>query len=197
MSKRDNPDDERARITGEGLQGQDEDFRVIRRILEGETEEYRQLVERYQGQIYSLILHMLHDSEQARDLTQETFVKAWEALPSFRQGHRFFSWIYRIALNLAINRARKRYRTVSLSGAMQVQGEDHQENRDDAAHIEMAIAQLKADHRVVIILKYYQGMSYEEIAEAIGISTKRVRSRLFEARVRLKDILERSGYYEH
>jgi RNA polymerase sigma-70 factor (ECF subfamily) len=138
---------------------------------------------------------MLHNREEAEELTQEAFVKAYEALPGFRFEYRFFSWLYRIAVNLALNDLKKQRRFVGSEYLNNIPDEKDEKNTENSEHMKWAVDQLKDIYKAVIVLKYYQQLSYQEVAFALNIPEKKVRSRLYDARLRLKTILEKSNYY--
>lgn len=193
----------RVKVSGEAWTGQDvkvdsgsrDDHEIIKRVLDGAVNEYRQLIEKYQVQLYNLFLRMLHDEEMARELTHQTFVKAYMVLGSFRFEHRFFSWIYRIAINQALTILKSRKKMVGLEEAYRLAGEDEPARREDSRHLRMAVNRLNDKYKAVIELKYFQQMAYKDIAEVLSITEKKVKSRLFDARLQLKSILEETGYY--
>lgn len=173
----------------------DEDHITVRRVLNESVNAYEILITKYQVPVYNLFLRMLHNREEAEELTQETFVKAYEALPGFRFEYRFFSWLYRIAVNLALNDLKKQKRFVGSEYLNNIPDEKDEKNAENKEHMKWAVDQLKDIYKAVIVLKYYQQLSYQEVAFALNIPEKKVRSRLYDARLQLKTILERSNYY--
>jgi RNA polymerase sigma-70 factor, ECF subfamily len=178
------------------IQTADEDQEIIREVLFRSVEAYRLLVSKYQVPVYNLLLRMVHDQDNARELTQEVFVKAYKALPIFRFEFRFFSWLYRMAVNLALNhlKMQKGYVSLELIKNMPVE----EDEKDDEKHLQlkMAVNQLKDKYKALVVLKYYQQLSYTEIACILKLPEKKVRSRLYDARMQLKNMLERSGYFK-
>jgi RNA polymerase sigma-70 factor (ECF subfamily) len=172
-----------------------EDHDLINRVLYESTEAYRLLVAKYQIPVYNLLLRMVHDRDDAKELTQEVFVKAYEALPSFRFEYRFFSWLYRIAINLALSHIKKQRQFVGLEKIKDVAEEIIDNDTDKEKHVKMAVEKLKEKYRTVIVLKYYQQLSYKEVASVLDISEKKVRSRLYDARLQIKEMLETTEYY--
>lgn len=173
----------------------DEDHLTVRQVLNESANAYKVLINKYQIPIYNLFLRMLHNREEAEELTQEAFVKAYEALPGFRFEYRFFSWLYRIAVNLALNDLKKQRRFVGSEYLNNIPDEKDEKNTENSEHMKWAVDQLKDIYKAVIVLKYYQQLSYQEVAFALNIPEKKVRSRLYDARLRLKTILEKSNYY--
>jgi len=173
----------------------DEDHITIWHVLNESSNAYGILITKYQMPIYNLFLRMLRNREEAEELTQETFVRAYEALPTFRFDYRFFSWLYRIAVNLALNTLKKQKRFVGAELLNNIPEETDEKKTENCKHIKSAVEQLKDISKAVIVLKYYQQLSYQEVAFALDIPEKKVRSRLYEARLQLKTILEKTGYY--
>jgi RNA polymerase sigma-70 factor (ECF subfamily) len=172
-----------------------EDHAIINRVLYESTEAYRLLVAKYQIPVYNLLLRMVHDRDDAKELTQEVFVKAYEALPSFRFEYRFFSWLYRIAINLALSHIKKQRQYVGLEQIKNFAEETNEKDTENENHLKMAVEKLKDKYKTVIVLKYYQQLSYKEVAVVLDISEKKVRSRLYDARMQIKEMLETSSYY--
>jgi RNA polymerase sigma-70 factor, ECF subfamily len=173
----------------------EQDYTIIRQVLNGSVNEYEKLINRYQVPIYNLFLRMLHDREEARELTQAAFVKAYESLPGFRFSHRFFSWLYRIAINMALNYLKKKKNNVGIEQLINMPAETEEYKPETDTLMKMAVDKLKDQYKAVVILKYYQQLSYRDIAFALDISEEKVRSRLYDARLKLKEKLEKSGYY--
>lgn len=172
-----------------------DDNDLIQLVLNGSVNAYGQLIEKYQTAIYNLFLRMLHDQDEARELTQQAFIKAYEALSKFRFEFRFFSWLYRIAINMALNELKKKKKFVSLTVLQNIAEEKSEENTDQEMLLKNAIEKLKDKYKLVIILKYYQQLSYKEIADSLEIPEKKVRSRLFDARLQMKQILQQTEYF--
>lgn len=173
----------------------DEDQEIIRNVLFNSADAYRLLVEKYQVPVYNLLLRMVHNQDDARELTQDVFVKAYEALPSFRFEFRFFSWLYRMAVNLALNHLKKKRGFIGLDQVKNLPEEKEDKNNERQIQLKMAVNQLKDKYKVVVVLKYYQQLSYKETAYILNLPEKKVRSRLYDARVLLKKILEKTGYF--
>lgn len=168
-----------------------EDAVYVIRCLAGDPSAFEPLVERYQRGLFAVALRLLGNYEDARDATQNAFIRAYEHLDSFDPGRRFFSWICRIVVNESLNLRRARRVEEQLSdrpeeaaGAFEaiVTGERRRE-------LQGAIKHLSEDQRIVIVLRYFAELSYEEISAAIDVPVKTVKSRLFEARQRLAETI--------
>lgn len=173
------------------------DAELVAACLAGDNRSFETLVRKYQKPIYNLARRMVRAPEDAEDIVQTVFVKAYEKLDSYKPSHQFFSWIYRIAINESINFAKKRKRLdeyeSGVSGSTEETPEDEFKVDDLGEKIGEAILMLKVDYRMVIVLKHYHDYSYQEMSEVLGIPEKTVKSRLFTARQQLKDILESEG----
>jgi RNA polymerase sigma-70 factor (ECF subfamily) len=171
-----------------------EDLSLVERCRNGDRAAFERLIEKYQKAIYNLALRMVR--QDAEDVTQTTFLKAFESIETYKPGYKFFSWLYRIAYNECLDLLDERKRTQTLEEAESVpQSEDQDgvEARDESGKIEEALMELKIEHRAVVLLKHFEGLSYEEIGQILDISEKKVKSRLFTARQILRDILVQKG----
>jgi len=181
------------------------DASLVHAAREGDLRAYDQLVRRYQERIYATVYHMTSNHEDANDLAQETFIKAFSALKSFKGDSSFYTWIYRIAVNKTINFLKQRKNKTSLSlNDLDFNIENDPElvafvsdktPRRDAALTELqeklngALQKLSDVHRMVVTLHDVQGLSHEEIAKIMGCNVGTVRSRLFYARQQLQAYL--------
>ncbi|MFP3903721.1 MAG: sigma-70 family RNA polymerase sigma factor [Armatimonadota bacterium] len=181
---------------------------LVRRARQGDRDAFEKLVDEYKDKIYNYVARMLNDRDRAEDVAQETFIRAYTSLPNFRGASSFQTWLYRIASNLAIDTMRRRsYREGEFSldetlqtreGEVQRQVEDEGpgpektiQNEELRAQIEDAIVELSPKLRTVIVLYELQGLSYKEIAEVVGAPLGTIKSRLFNAREQLREILEK------
>jgi RNA polymerase sigma-70 factor (ECF subfamily) len=178
---------------------------LIRRARTGDLEAYDDLVKRYQERIYATIYHMTSNHEDASDLAQESFIKAYQALKSFKGGSSFYTWLYRIAVNKTINflKQRKNRNHMSLNDLDFNAEHDPDlvalvsENTPRRAaglselqeKLNAALLKLSEHHRLVVILHDVQGQSHEEIAKVMDCNIGTVRSRLFYARQQLQGFL--------
>lgn len=174
---------------------------LVQRTLRGETAAYNTLVQRYQRQVYSLAYRMIGNAEDASDLVQETFLRAYGALPTFRQDASFLTWLYKIASNLTIDLMRSRRAKSALS--LEVELEEGREPAADRSAspedttvkgavcevVHRAVMNLPERYRLVVVMRHLQGMSIEEIAEQLQIPTGTVKTHLFRAREMLRDRL--------
>lgn len=155
------------------------------------------LVYRYQRPVFNAAMRVTGDQEEAKDVTQVVFMKAFEKLGSFDPSRRFFSWIYRIAVNESLNRVRSNGREVtddhSVDEAPSSENTDPERivgRQETDAVVQSALMRLRVDDRVIIMLRHFSDCSYRDIAEILDIPEKTVKSRLFTARQRLQTVLD-------
>ncbi|HTQ50374.1 MAG TPA: sigma-70 family RNA polymerase sigma factor [Candidatus Acidoferrales bacterium] len=175
---------------------------LVQRARQGDLEAYDELVQRYQERIYATVYHMTSNHEDANDLAQESFIKAFQALKSFKGGSSFYTWLYRIAVNKTINFLKQRKNRIHLSLNDLDFNTEHDPDlvafisdktpRRDAGLNELqeklntALMKLSEPHRLVVVLHDVQGLSHEEIAKVMDCNIGTVRSRLFYARQQLQ-----------
>jgi RNA polymerase sigma-70 factor (ECF subfamily) len=180
---------------------------LVKHSQAGSTEAFDQLVTRYRTRVFGMIYNMVHNEQDAWDLAQDSFVKAWKSIGRFRGQSSFYTWIYRIIMNVTIDWLRKKQvkgagaefddairlreinpasRTVPKAEALP---QERMEQREIRQRIDAAIAQLTPEHRAVILMKEIEDMQYHEIAEALECSIGTVMSRLFYARKKLQNLL--------
>lgn len=172
------------------------DNELVRRCLAGQSELFGRLVDRYQSKIYRLALGITGNAEDAMDATQNAFLKAFQHLSTFNPSYRFFSWIYRIGMNEALNLRERSGHSESLAWepeTREADPEDQLAGREVGGEIRRALQRLTPDLRTVIVLRHLEDLSYAEIAEVVGIEVKTVKSRLFSARRELRQILVERG----
>ena len=173
------------------------DASLVRQCLAGDRRAFDALVRKYQKPLYHLALRMTRDRDDAMDIVQGVFVKVYQRLDSYDDRHEFFSWIYRITINESINFTNRAKRSEEYqSGESAVMAPTQETARSAEAlgeEIVEAIEMLKPDYRMVIVLKHYHDLSYQEMADVLGVPEKTVKSRLFTARQQLKDILTARG----
>lgn len=186
-----------------------DDLTLVQRVQTGDQRAFKLLVERYQRKVYAVALGMLKDKEEARDVAQEAFIKVYRYLAHFKGDASFYTWLYRITVNICIDSMRRK-------GS---KGNEHQEfdeslqldtaeanlgalgtrlgtnpqksalRRELAERITAAIAQIPEAHRQILLLREVEGMSYEDIARTLEIPKGTVMSRLFHARLKMQKIL--------
>jgi len=174
----------------------DTDAALIVRCRNGDRIAFDALLTRYERQVFSAAFRILHNREDAIDVTQTAFLRAYEHFDRYDAGQRFDSWVYRIAVNEALDLVRARRPSESLADdALDEQPgpEETAAHDQDDALMQVALMQLKVEYRVVIVLKHLQGCAYEEIAGILECPVKTVKSRLFTARQALRDVLVAKG----
>ena len=181
---------------------------IIKQVLEGDVNAFEGLVKEYEKNVYNLARRMTGDPEDAADMAQDAFIKAYSSLSSFRGDSKFSVWLFRIVSNLCLDflRSRKRRPTVSLS-VENDEGEDMEfEIADESQSPETLLEQkltreavrrgldsLPPEQRQILLLREIQGLSYEEIAQVLALESGTVKSRIFRARKRLSAFLLRDG----
>jgi RNA polymerase sigma-70 factor (ECF subfamily) len=174
----------------------EEDRDLVRRTRAGEHQAFGFLVDRYQKPVYNVALRISHDPLDAEDIAQSVFMKAFQKLDSFDDEQQFFSWLYRIAINESINHTKRRREFDELDhdvASGQRSPAESTEKKDLEEHVGLALMKLSPEDRAIICLKHFQGFSYDEIGFIFDIPAKTVKSRLFTARQRLRDVLEQFG----
>jgi len=180
----------------------EEESELVRRARRGDLQAYDDLVKRYQERIYATIYHMTSNHEDANDLAQESFIKAFQALKSFKGGSTFYTWLYRIAVNKTINFLKQRKNRTHMSlndidfnaehdpDLMALISENTPRRAAGLTELQKklneALLKLSEPHRLVIILHDVQGQSHDEIAEIMDCNIGTVRSRLFYARQQMQ-----------
>ncbi|MGB0663909.1 MAG: RNA polymerase sigma factor RpoE [Pontibacterium sp.] len=173
------------------------DRQLVERVQAGDFRAFDLLVKKYQSRVIALISRYVTDQSEALDVSQEAFIKAYKALPSFRGDSSFYTWLYRIAINAAKNHlvAMGRrppaadvliddaYLTQAENGLDEVETPENQLNRDEMHEALVKVMEgLSDDLRIALSLREFEGMSYEEISEVMGCPVGTVRSRIFRAR---------------
>jgi RNA polymerase sigma-70 factor, ECF subfamily len=178
-----------------------DDAELVAASRSGDQDAFAQLVQRHQRRVFNLIYRMLQQYEEANEITQETFLAAWQGLASFRGDARFSTWLYRIAYNCCMKQLEQRKRDKALQVAMQAEHMlDHQnvegrataeiEARDCQKLVREHLSMLPAKYRVVLVLRHLQEMTYEEMAEILMMPIGTIKTHLFRARNLLKERLE-------
>ena len=171
-----------------------DDMEIVQRVLEGDTEAFGTLVQRYSGKVYGLAVGMLHDAERAEDVTQETFLRAYEHLDSFRGASVFATWLYRIAYNRAAELCRRQRPFGRLDErCRRVADEPAAAERYDAetvVRMRRALSRLSSDDRALVTLFYEEECPIAEIAQMMNLSQANVKVRLHRIRGRLWQYME-------
>ena len=171
---------------------------LVSRCQAGEGRACDELVTLYERVVYTLAFRMTGDREDARDITQAVFLKIFRGLSSFDPRRRFFSWMYRIAINECIDRRRSRRPEQALDPSREDPADLPDavaERRELAGAVQASLMELGEDDRQVLVLRHWLDRSHAEIGEALGIPERTAKSRLYEARQRLGRILRRRGVH--
>jgi RNA polymerase sigma-70 factor (ECF subfamily) len=184
-----------------------DELQLVAQCQAGDTEAFNELVSRYRNRAFAMIFNMVRNEQDAWDLAQDGFLKAWKSINRFRGQSSFFTWLYRILMNVTIDWMRRRQieggsefddsqgmRDVE-PGAVTAPREEmapaqRLSDKEIRARIDSAIAKLSEEHRTVIVLREIEGLEYQEIAETVGCSIGTVMSRLFYARKKLQTLLK-------
>jgi len=174
----------------------DRDVMLVQACLAGDRSAFAKLVDSYEGKLFNVAYRITGSQEDAMDVTQAAFLKAYEKLHTFQLSRTFFSWIYRIAINESLNLVRRSRTTLALD----LEAPDPEKSPEEAVRdsetrqlVQQALLRLRPDHRAVIVLRHFEGLTYGEMAEVLGIPEKTVKSRLFSARRTLRTILAKRG----
>ena len=184
-----------------------EDYDLVRRCQKGDDKAFNELVTKYRTRVFAMIYHLVHNEQDAWDLAQDGFFKAWKSIDKFRFQSSFYTWLYRIMTNVAIDSLRKKQITGGQEFDDTINLQDVEPGSDLVpkseppptqklervevrARIDAAIAKLSPEHRTVILLKEMEDLQYHEIAETVGCSIGTVMSRLFYARKKLQTLLK-------
>jgi RNA polymerase sigma-70 factor, ECF subfamily len=186
----------------------EEDRELIARAQQGDRASFQRLVERHQRRAFAIAVGLCRDENDAREIVQEAFLRVFRGLDSFQHGSSFFTWLYRIVTNLSIDLMRKPGRKLvqladnhsssdeepagDFALVSRIDGSDPLDvvrRKEIAARIQTALEALPPYHRGVILMREVEGMSYEEMAEAMGVSKGTIMSRLFHARQKLQKAL--------
>lgn len=183
------------------------DAELVRRAQRGAPAAFAELVSRYQDRVFNTCYRMCHNDADALDLTQSTFLRALEALGQYEGRSSFYTWLFRIAVNLTMSHRRSRQRrpTVSLDaargdghadvpfGAQEDQVAATSEQRELKERIEQAMEQLEDDYRAAVVLKDIEDLDYASIAEILDVPVGTVKSRIHRGRMMLRELLQEEG----
>lgn len=183
---------------------------LIRNASRGDASAFETLVVTYEKGVFNLALRLVSDREDAMDITQEVFLKAYQALPKFRGDSRFSTWIYRVCVNASLDHLRRKQKMTSYSldeplsfkeSSVTREIEDESDSIEDSVEIKFlgqavldVLRDLDAAHRVIILLSDVQGYTYQEIAEILGLSMGTVKSRLHRARNMVRRLLPQEQF---
>lgn len=186
----------------------EEELEIILRVRAGDTDAFEALVLEHQNKVYSLALRMVGNEEDARDMAQEAFIRAFNSLASFRGESKFSVWLYRLTSNICIDflRGRAKRRTVSLNwededgeeGELEIPDERFSpearlERTELRESVRRGLDSLSPEYREILLLREINGLSYDEISRALNLEEGTVKSRIFRARKKLSEFLIREG----
>lgn len=194
------PEDRAARdLAASDALADDADAPLLAAARRGDSAAFGRLVERHQGRLYNALVRFTGSAEDAQDIAQETFIQAYSKLAGFQGNCAFYTWIYRIAFNRAVSHGRKRRPRASLDVLREAGGvepvasgptpEVNMLAEERVALVQRAISELAADHRQVVVLREIEGFDYQQIADVLEVPIGTVRSRLFRARMQIKERL--------
>ena len=169
-----------------------DDILLVRQCLEGNRKAFEAVVDKYQKPLFNVAFRLLENFNDAEDVTQAVFIKAFEKLHTYSSNYKLFSWLYRITVNESLNYLKAQRPGDALNeNVVSKDGTPEKTYYENELHknVKEALAKLTREYRIVIILKHFQELSYEEISQVLDIPTKTVKSRLFTARQQLKEIL--------
>jgi RNA polymerase sigma-70 factor (ECF subfamily) len=177
-----------------------DEARLIDEALGGDSSAFGQLVTRYQDRLYNTLVHVVGSRETAYDAVQDAFVQAYVKLDTFHRASAFYTWLYRIAFNMAVSRRRREKPTVSVEHAREVLGHEpvdrggapgaRMEQNERACQVRAGLAKLSEEHRSILVLREIDDCSYEQIAEILDLPIGTIRSRLHRARLQLREELK-------
>jgi RNA polymerase sigma-70 factor (ECF subfamily) len=178
------------------------DSEIVDRVRKGDTQQFRELVERYQTRAFHVAKRVLRSDEDAEEVVQEAFVKAYLSLDSFKGQSKFYTWFYRIVFNMSVDVKRKQQRrggdaveyiedlgSFDTKDSVDRLPETNVANREMLALVAEALKELSDDHREVLVMREFDGLSYDEIADLLKVNRGTVMSRLFYARKNLQALL--------
>ena len=172
------------------------DVNLVNECLGGNSRAFETIIDKYQKAIFNVAFRMCNNYEDAQDITQAVFIKSFQKLSTFDPKYKFFSWIYRMAINESLNFVNQKSRFEKLSEDVAIQtGPDLEyEQMETVQYIENALSYLEPENRALIVLKHFMDLSYQEIGYILNVPEKMVKSRLFTARQVLRDILLKLGF---
>ena len=167
------------------------DKELVEKCLDGNNRAFDELVDRYQLTMYRTALSIVKNQEVAKDVTQNGFIKSWEKLHTYDPAYKFYSWLYRIIINEALNKVRDEKITERISSNQKGDKTPFQKiiRKEENRKLYEAIEALDGKFRSVIYLRHFEELSYQEIADVLGIHEKKVKSRLYGARMKLRESL--------
>jgi RNA polymerase sigma-70 factor (ECF subfamily) len=180
--------------------GEQTDAELVRLAQEGDLEAFAEIVRRHEGRLRIVLLRILDDTRDVEEAVQDAFVQAWRNLDTFRADAAVFTWLYRIGVNAALARTRRKHLPTTSLDSLPSEGATHvardllpapsAEANDLRARVLTALAELPFEYREAVVLRDLAGLSNEEVAAAVGVSVSAAKSRIHRARLRLREALE-------
>ena len=177
-----------------------DDALLIDEVLAGDTSAFGELVLRYQDRLFNTLTYVVGSCEEAEDVVQDAFVQAFVKLGTFQRASAFYTWLYRIAFNLAVSRKRRRRPERSVDEVRDLTGDepvddgeapgDRLEHHESAEQVQAALERVSDEHRAILVLREIEGFCYEKIADVLDLPVGTVRSRLHRARMALREELK-------
>ena len=177
-----------------------DDGQLIDQAIAGDSAAFGNLVSKYQDRLYNSLVHVVGSTDGAYDAVQDAFVQAYVKLETFERASGFYTWLYRIAFNLAVSKRRKEKPAVSVDHAREDLGQEpldrgeapsaRLEQAERARQVQTALATLSEEHRAILVLREVDDCAYEQIAEILDLPIGTIRSRLHRARLQLRDQLK-------
>jgi len=175
-----------------------EDSVLVNKCLQGNLNAFETLIDKYQKPIFNVVFRMCHHTEDARDVTQSVFIKVYNKLASFNTELKFFSWLYRIAINETLNFISQKKPVEEFPVSYESKDSNPDESYEQlelAENIQSALLEVDPKYRALLVLKHFQNYSYSQIAQIMDLPEKTVKSRLFIARQHLGKILKQKGIF--
>ncbi len=176
---------------------------LIEEILAGNKDIYRVLVDRYKNVVFNLAYRMTGSPEDALDISQDTFIRAYQSLSRFRVGEKFFTWLYTICINVSKNHLRQKSRRLRLQGAVYEEtvgrdmcGSGPEESlldREAVRQLQGLLLEVPEHYRAAVVLRYHDGLSYEEISQMLGITVSGAKMRVKRGLDRLRSLSQEKG----
>jgi RNA polymerase sigma-70 factor, ECF subfamily len=170
---------------------------IVQRFKNGERAAFTELVRIYQDRIYNLCAYMLNDIDEARDASQDTFIKAYKNLDRFKPKASFYTWLYRVAVNTCLDYRKRSYpeplqqgSTIEDVPSSAASPEELYQSKEIASALQSALQRIPEKYRAAIVLKEIEGLSYEEIADTLQVSIGTVKSRIWRARYELRRLIK-------